>query len=236
MVLGDDRHPRRDRVLTGAGVRQQPATRRRQHDPPALPFDQWGADEVGHCLSDRTLLALYTQPLLITGGLVAIYNYLGFRLEGPAFGLPVIAASLIFAAYGAGTVSSRLVGRWVPRFGRRRVLTSGTLAMIIGTLLTLGDRLALVIIGLLILTAGAFVVHAVASAWVGHHARVGRAQATALYNVSLYTGSAVIGWVAGFGWVAFGWPATVLVVTVLAATAWVIAAGIDPGAATSSTR
>ena len=170
------------------------------------------------------------------GGLVAIYNYLGFRLEGPAFGLPVVAASLIFAAYGAGTVSSRLVGRWVPRFGRRRVLTTGTLAMITGTLLTLGDRLALVIIGLLILTAGAFVVHAVASAWVGHHARVGRAQATALYNVSLYTGSAVIGWVAGFGWVAFGWPATVVVVTVLAATALVIAARIDPGGATSSTR
>ena len=131
---------------------------------------------------------------------VAIYNYLGFRLEGPAFGLPVIAASLIFAAYGAGTVSSRLVGRWVPRFGRRRVLTAGTLAMITGALLTLGDRLALVIIGLLILTAGAFVVHAVASAWVGHHARVGRAQATALYNVSLYTvRPSSAGWPASVG-------------------------------------
>jgi len=48
--------------------------------------------------------------------------------------------------------------------------------------------------------------------------------------------AAVIGWVAGFAWVAYGWPATVLVVTVLAATAWVIAARIDPSAATSSTR
>jgi MFS transporter, YNFM family, putative membrane transport protein len=211
--------------------------------PPARSFTphrrtSWTglAHNVRHCLSDRTLLALYAQPLLIMGGLVAIYNYLGFRLEGPAFGLPVVAASLIFAAYGAGTVSSRLVGRWVPRFGRRPVLAAGALAMIIGTLLTLGDRLALVIIGLLILTAGAFVAHAVASAWVGHHARVGRAQATALYNVSLYTGSAVIGWVAGFGWVAFGWPATVVVVTVLAAIALVIAARIGPDAATSSTR
>ena len=185
---------------------------------------------IRHCLSDRTLLALYAQPLLIMGGLVAIYNYLGFRLEGPAFGLPVVAASLIFAAYGAGTVSSRLVGRWVPRFGRRAVLIAGILAMITGTVLTLGDRLTLVIIGLLILTAGAFVAHAVASAWVGHHALVGRAQATALYNVSLYTGSAV------FGWVAFGWPATVVVVTVLAVIALVIAARIGPDVATSSTR
>jgi len=80
------------------------------------------------------------------------------------------------------------------------------------------------------------VAHAVASAWVGHHALVGRAQATALYNVSLYTGSAVFGWVAGFGWVAFGWPATVVVVTVLAVIALVIAARIGPDVATSSTR
>jgi YNFM family putative membrane transporter len=211
--------------------------------PPARSFSPQGrtswtalAGNVRHCLSDRTLLALYAQPLLIMGGLVAVYNYLGFRLEGPAFGLPVIAASLIFAAYGAGTVSSRLVGRWVPRVGRRRVLTTGTLAMITGTTATLSDQLSVVIIGLLILTAGAFMAHAVASAWVGHHASVGRAQATALYNVSLYTGSAVIGWVAGFGWVAFGWPATVAVVTVLAATALLIAARTGAEAATSSTR
>ncbi len=211
--------------------------------PPARSFapqrrTDWSAltGNVRRCLADRTLLALYAQPLLVMGGLVAIYNYLGFRLEGPAFGLPVIVASLIFAAYGAGTVSSRLVGRWVPRHGRRRVLTAGTLTMIIGTLLTLSDRLPLVITGLLILTAGAFTVHAVASAWVGHHAHVGRGQATALYNVSLYTGSAVIGWLAGFGWVAFGWPATAAVVVLLAATAWAIAARIGPETATSSTR
>jgi len=211
--------------------------------PPARSFTparktDWSAlaGTVRHCLCDRTLLALYLQPLLIMGGLVAIYNYLGFRLEGPGFGLPVIVASMIFAAYGAGTVSSRLVGRWVPRFGRQRVLTNGNLAMIIGTLLTLSDRLALVIIGLLILTAGAFVVHAVASAWVGHHARVGRAQATALYSVSLYTGSAVIGWSAGFGWVAIGWPATAAVVIVLAAIAWVAGSRIDPAATPPPTR
>ncbi len=203
--------------------------------PPARSFvpqraTDWPAlgRNVRRCLSDRTLLALYAQPLLIMGGLVAVYNYLGFRLEGPRFGLPVVVTSLIFAAYGAGTVSSRLVGRGVPRFGRRPVLVTGLLVMITGTLLTLTDRLPLVITGLLILTAGAFVVHAVASAWVGHHARVGRAQATALYNVSLYTGSAVIGWGAGLAWVALGWPATVAVVVVLATIALLIAARIEP--------
>jgi predicted MFS family arabinose efflux permease len=197
--------------------------------PPARSYTpqrdtDWGAlvRNTRHCLGDPRLLALYAQPLLIMGGLVAIYNYLGFRLEGPTFGLPVVTASLIFAAYGAGTVSARMVGRWVPRFGRGRVLATGTLAVIIGTGLTLSGDLPLVITGLLVLTAGAFVAHAVASAWVGHHATVSRAQATALYNVALYTGSAVVGWLAGFAWVGSGWPATAVVVMALAGVALLI--------------
>jgi hypothetical protein len=69
--------------------------------------------------------------------------------------------------------------------------------------------LIFVVAGLLILTAGAFVAHATASAWVGHRAVVGRAQATALYTVAFYTGSAVIGWLVGFAWIGGGWSATV---------------------------
>jgi MFS transporter, YNFM family, putative membrane transport protein len=174
---------------------------------------------VRSCLSDPLLLALYAQPMLIMGGFVAVYNYLGFRLEGPAFGLPTVVASLIFGAYAAGTISSRLVGRWVPRFGRARVLAGGTIATICGVVATLSSSLVLVVTGLLVLTAGTFVAHATASGWVGQHARVGRAQATALYNVALYTGSAVIGWLVGFAWTAAGWSVTVAVVTGLALVA-----------------
>jgi predicted MFS family arabinose efflux permease len=197
--------------------------------PPARAFTpqrdtDWAvlAGNIRRSMGDPRLLALYAQPLLVMGGLVAVYNYLGFRLEGPSFGLPVIAASLIFAAYGAGTVSSRLVGRWVPQFGRLRVLVAGSTTMITGTALTLSSRLEPVIAGLLLLTAGAFVVHAVASAWVGHVARIGRAQATALYNVALYTGSAVVGWLTGFTWIWWGWSATALSVMAAATVALVI--------------
>ena len=159
--------------------------------PPARSFTPTGrtdwsglAGTVRHCLSDRTLLALYAQPLLIMGGLVAVYNYLGFRLEGPAFGLPVDRRvpdlRRVRGRHGVVPAGRSLGAALRPAAGPDH---RDLLAMITGTLLTVGDRLALVIIGLLILTAGAFVVHAVASAWVGHHARVGRAQATALYNV-----------------------------------------------------
>jgi predicted MFS family arabinose efflux permease len=192
---------------------------------PVRPSIRLLAGNISACLADPLLVALYLQPMLIMGGFVAVYNYLGFRLEGPGFGLPAVVASLIFAAYGAGTVSARLVGRWIPRFGRPAVLAVGTVIMIAGTLITLGSSLWCVVAGLLVLTAGTFAAHATASSWVGHRARVGRSQATALYNVALYTGSASIGWLVGLAWVSSGWTATAVVVIALALVALVVAFG-----------
>ncbi|NUR80627.1 MAG: MFS transporter, partial [Dermatophilaceae bacterium] len=174
-------------------------------------------------LRDPALVALYVQGALLMGGFVAVYNYLAFRLEGPEFTLPATVGSLIFAAYAAGTASSRLTGRLVPRLGRRRVLVVGTLTMAVGALLTLAGGLALVVVGLLVLTAGFFAAHATASAWVGARATTGRAQATALYNVAYYIGSALVGWVLGYAWSGRGWAAVVASVVALSAVALVVA-------------
>ena len=181
------------------------------------------ADGIRTSLRDPALLALYAQGALLMGGFVAVYNYLAFRLEGPEFAVPATVGSLIFAAYAAGTVSSRLTGRWVPRFGRRRVLLAGTLTMVAGALLTLAGALLLVVVGLLVLTAGFFAAHATASAWVCARATTGRAQATALYNVAYYSGSALVGWLLGYAFSGPGWAAVVGAVVALAGLAVVLA-------------
>ncbi|GAA2746933.1 MFS transporter [Terrabacter aerolatus] len=186
-------------------------------------------DGIRTSLRDPALLALYAQGALLMGGFVGVYNYLAFRLEGAEFGLPATVGSLIFAAYAAGTVSSRLTGRWVPLLGRRRVLVGGTLTMALGALLTLSSSLAVVVVGLLVLTAGFFAAHATASAWVGARATTGRAQATALYNVLYYSGSALVGWLLGYAWSGPGWGAVVGAVVALAALAAGIAVVVLPG-------
>lgn len=185
-------------------------------------------DGIRASLRDPGLLALYAQGALLMGGFVAVYNYLAFRLEGPGFALPATVGSLIFAAYAAGTVSSRLTGRLLPRLGRRPVLAAGTVAMVAGTLLTLSSGLVLVVAGLLVLTAGFFAAHATASAWVGARATTGRAQATALYNVAYYSGSALVGWVLGYAWSGPGWVGVVATVVALALVALVVAVAVLP--------
>ena len=60
---------------------------------------------------------------------------------------------LVFLAYLAGTVSSAVAGRLADRVGRPRVLAGSTLLMGAGVLLTLPDRLPLVVLGLVVLTS-----------------------------------------------------------------------------------
>ena len=74
---------------------------------------------------------------------------------------------------------------------------------------TLSGHLAVVIVGLVLVTAGFFAGHSVASGWAGARGRALDAQGAAVYLLCYYLGSSVGG---SLGGVAYGygkWPATV---------------------------
>lgn len=175
------------------------------------------------CLRDPRLVALFLQGGLLMGGFVAVYNYLGFRLEAPPFLLPTAISSLLFLAYLSGTWSSAQSGRIAARRGRFPVLLGATALMIVGLVITVADALPTVLVGLLIFTAGFFAAHATASGWVPMLVTTGRAQASSLYNLTYYAGSSVFGWAVGFAFQGLGWVGVVVAVCVLEAAAIVIA-------------
>jgi YNFM family putative membrane transporter len=174
-------------------------------------------------LRSPRLLALYAQGMLLMGGFVALYNYLGFRLSAAPFNLPQTLISLLFLAYLAGTWSAAQAGVLAARFGRRPVLLVAIVAMITGVLLTISSVLLVVLIGLLVATAGFFAGHAVASGWTGAEAVVGRAQASSLYNLFYYAGSSLFGWLGGVFLVSWGWAGTAGMIAGLALLAGVLA-------------
>ncbi|WP_035765580.1 MFS transporter [Arthrobacter sp. H20] len=184
---------------------------------------QW-SQRIAHNLRSPRQLGLYSQGFLLMGGFVAVYNYLGFRLELPPFGLPVAVISLLFLAYLAGTVTSRVAGTLAARFGRLRVMLVGIPVIVIGLIITLADSLPLIIVGLVIFTGGFFTVHSVAAGWTPRLTEVGRAQASSLYNFFYYAGSSLIGWVGGFFFGGFGWTGVVLFAIGLALIAGIVAA------------
>ena len=166
-------------------------------------------------LRSGSLLVLYAQGFLLMGGFVAVFNYLGFRLEAPPFLIPASLASLVFIAYLSGTWSSRRSGAMVARFARLPVLLGSIGVMLAGLLVTLVDWLPTVVFGMLLFTAGFFAAHAVASGWIPLVAVGGRAQAASLYNLAYYGGSSLFGWAIGLAFDAGGWPGLSLAVASL---------------------
>ncbi|MFZ7086924.1 MFS transporter [Curtobacterium sp. RRHDQ10] len=187
------------------------------------------AAAMGRHLRNARLLVLYGQGFLLMGGFVAMYNYLTFRLEAPPFALPTALASLLFLAYLAGTVSSRTAGGLADRLGRRRIMLASTAVMMVGAVVTLSGSLVFVVVGLVVMTAGFFGAHSIASGWAGARATADRAQSTSLYNFWYYAGSSLFGFLGGVAFVGLGWGGVVAMVVVLCVVAgvWASVAGRD---------
>ena len=158
-------------------------------------------------LADTRLLRLYLIGFALMGAFVTIYNYLTFRLSAAPFGLSTSVIGALFTVYLAGTYSSTLAGRLADRAGRYGVLAVGVVVAIGGVALTLPASVFCIVAGLVVLTAGFFAAHSVASGWVGWRASVAPAQASALYLCLYYIGSSVAGSAGGVFWAHGGWMA-----------------------------
>ena len=63
-------------------------------------------------VGDRALVGLYVIGGCSAGAMIGMLNVVGFRLEGPAFGLGLGAASLVFLVYPLGSVAPPRSGGW----------------------------------------------------------------------------------------------------------------------------
>ncbi|UNO40243.1 MFS transporter [Streptomyces sp. MST-110588] len=175
----------------------------------------------GH-LGDPLLRRLYAIGALFMTVFGAVYTVIGYRLVAEPFNLPQGIVGSIFLIYLVGTVSSAAAGKLVGRLGRRGALYLAVGTTAAGLLLSLSDALGAVLLGLVLITAGFFAGHAVASSSVSRAAKTGRAQASALYQSAYYIGSSLGGTLGALAFHAGGWEATVL----LGLTAMVAAASI----------
>ena len=171
-------------------------------------------------LADTGLLRLYLIGFALMGAFVTVFNYLTFRLSAAPFRLPAAVIGALFTVYLAGTYSSAAAGRLADRFGRFPVLWAAVLVTAAGVLMTLPASLPGIGAGMIVMTAGFFAAHSVASGWVSGRARVAPAQASALYLCLYYIGSSIAGSAGGLFYAWSGWPGTVAFVLALLAVAF----------------
>jgi YNFM family putative membrane transporter len=178
---------------------------------------------------------LFLTGFLVLGVFVATFNYLTFRLSAAPYHLGQTTISLIFSVFLFGVAASSAAGTMADRHGRGPVLIVGVLIMATGVALTLLASLYGIVAGVVCVTIGFFVCHAVASGWVGRMAAGSKGHASSLYLLAYYLGSSVMGSAGGWFWTSGGWTAVAAFDGILLAIAFLVAVTLRGSrAATSS--
>ncbi|MCD6643433.1 MFS transporter [Vibrio cholerae] len=136
---------------------------------------------------------------------VNLYSVMGFRLVAEPYSLPIGIASLIFVCYLAGTLSSKLTANWNRRFSAIPGMMLGALISMAGLLIALIEAIPAMLVGLILISFGAFFTHTLAYAWVSQKATQAKATATALYLVHYYIGGSLGGFYLLYCWQHGGW-------------------------------
>ncbi len=162
-------------------------------------------------LRDPGLVCVFAIGFLLLGSFMTLFNYVGYLLLGPPYGLSQAAVGMLFSTYLAGTFSSAWMGRLADRHGRPKVLGAGVTIMLLGASLTLVGNLLAILAGIVAFVFGFFGAHSVASGLVGERAdEDSKAQASSLYLLSYYAGASVVGTASGLLWDPYGWPGVVI--------------------------
>lgn len=158
---------------------------------------------------NRAVLNHFKNPSLWTAMLIGgvnfalfvnLYTVMGFRLVAEPHSLPVGIASMIFLCYLAGTLSSSLSAKWRKVGSTTTGIAMGSAIMLAGVLIAYVEQLSLMVVGLLLISFGAFFTHTLAYAWVSQQAQTGKATAVALYLVHYYVGGSLGGF-----WLLYCW-------------------------------
>ncbi|HCH5021381.1 TPA: MFS transporter [Vibrio parahaemolyticus] len=164
---------------------------------------------IGHFRNQRVWFAM------LIGGLnfalfVNLYSVMGFRLVSAPHNVPVGLASLIFICYLGGTFSSRCAGHWSKRYSSILGMFLGAVVSMAGMWIAAFESLAAMLIGLLLISFGAFFTHTLAYGWVDQNATQAKATATALYLVHYYVGGSLGGFLLLYCWQHGGWSTVLL--------------------------
>ncbi len=165
----------------------------------------------------------FLQGFLLMGGLVTLYNYIGFRLQSPPYQLTESGLSLLFSLYLLGIFSSTWLGSKADHYGHRYVLLLCIVLMLSGSLLSLFPYFSSIVLALGLYTFGFFGAHSIISSWCGQVTNQFKAQASALYLLFYYIGSSVWGVMGGYFWDYWQWTGVASLVTALVFISGVIA-------------
>lgn len=170
------------------------------------------------------LVATFAVGFNVLFSLVGVFTWITFHLSAAPFRLSTSALSSLFFVYLIGLVVTPAAGFLITRVGLRAGIAGAIGCSIAGVLLTLSPSLAVVILGLTLLSTGVFISQTASQS----HLRVAapaeaRVTAAGLYLTCYYFGGTAAGVLPGAFWALGKWPACVAFIAGMQAVALTIA-------------
>ena len=163
-------------------------------------------------LRNAPLLATYGIGFTLLFAQVGTFTYVNFYLAAAPFGLSTHALSCIFFVFLIGMAVTPFSGRWALRWSQRSVGLAALAMSALGLLLTLSHWLPQIVLGLILSSAGIFILQSLATASVPRLARGARSAAVGLYLTCYYFGASVGATLPAALWSFAGWYACVALV------------------------
>ncbi len=178
-------------------------------------------------LANRALIAACLTGAGLFFSFMGVFSYIDFRLERPPFSLSPALIGLVFVLWVMGAAGP-LAGRLADRHGWRVVALGGLLLCAGGLTLSLVPVLAVVIVGLSLVTLGNFSAVTAAQLGVAGATDRDRGVASAMYFSGYYVAGALGAYVPGLAWEQWHWTG----VWAMAIAAYAVGAGALIAAAT----
>jgi YNFM family putative membrane transporter len=171
-------------------------------------------------LANRSLMAACLTGAGLFFSFMGVFSYIDFRLERAPFSLSPAVIGLVFVLWVMGAAGP-LAGRLADRHGWRAVALGGVLLCAGGLTLSLVPVLAVVIVGLSLVTLGNFSAVTAAQLGVAGATDSDRGVASAMYFSTYYVAGALGAYVPGLAWEQWHWTG----VWVMAIAAYAVGAG-----------
>jgi predicted MFS family arabinose efflux permease len=201
-----------------------PHGRRRVNPPspagklPSFPY------QIRALFRSPRLVATFAVGFNVLFSLVGVFTWITFHLSAPPFLLSTAALSSLFFVYLVGLVVTPAASFLITKVGLRAGISGAICCSILGVLLTLAPSLAVVIVGLALLSSGVFIAQTASSTHLRVAAPPGaRVTAAGLYLTCYYLGGTAAGVVPGLFWALGKWPACVGFIATMQAAALAIA-------------
>lgn len=187
---------------------------------------------LGH-LASPLLRRAFAIGFCILFAFIGTFTYVNFVLVTPPLGLAPMTLGLVYLVFLPSILTTPLGGALADRLGTRRAFWLSMALALAGLPLLLGNGIAPVLLGLVLVGVGTFLGQAIATGFVGRAASGDRASASGLYLASYFLGGLAGSAVLGQVFVAAGWTACVAGIALALLVACVLALGLRKHAAGS---